>query len=301
MVPGVFWHVIEGMTAKLTVGIIGTGNIGMDLLKKVIDSSFLECSLFMGRNEASKGLAAARTLGIPTTHESIAALERDPSQCDIVFDATSAKAHLMHAPILKALGKFAIDLTPSDIGMMCVPAINLDTVFKSDNVGLITCGAQATIPIAKALVDVCPASYIEVVSSVSSKSAGPGTRANLHEYLRRTSDALKTFTGVPATKAILIINPAEPEIVMQSTIYLRPEREPDMAALKRAAKTTAAVMQSYVPGYELVIEPSYDGRRVTTMVRVTGRGDYLPTYAGNLDIITSAAVQVAEAYARLPR
>lgn len=282
---------------KVKVGIIGTGNIGSDLLYKVNRSAVLECGIFTGRNKESEGIARAKTLGVPTSFDSIKAIIDQPESCDIVFDTTSAAHHAEHAAILKKLGKFTIDLTPSRIGAMCVPAINVDAVLQADNINLVTCGGQALIPIAKAVMEAHPeTNYIEVVGSIASKSAGSGTRANVEEYIQATTSALKTFSGVPDAKAILILNPAEPPILMHNTLYARIEN-PNTELLLQKINEAVRIIQQYVPGYRLAKEPIIEPGKVTIMVEVLGRGDFLPTFSGNLDIITCAAVRVAEEYA----
>ncbi|HSR89236.1 MAG TPA: acetaldehyde dehydrogenase (acetylating) [Candidatus Udaeobacter sp.] len=283
---------------KVKVGIIGTGNIGSDLLYKVNRSEILECGIFTGRNKDSEGISRAKDLGVPTSFDSIKFITDNPNCCEIVFDTTSAAYHAEHAVILKNLKKFTIDLTPSRIGLMCVPAINLDQALEAANVNLVTCGGQTLIPIAKAIMDVHPETkYIEVVGSIASKSAGSGTRANLEEYIQTTTDALKKFSGVPEAKAILILNPVEPPILMHNTLYaLIPE--PNIEALTKKINEVAAAIQQYVPGYRLAIGPIAENGKVTITIEVIGRGDFLPAYAGNLDIITCAAIRVAEEYAK---
>lgn len=239
----------------------------------------------------------ANSMGIKTSIDSIKAIQDDPNCCEIVFDATSAKVHLINAPILKKLGKYTIDLTPSQIGKMCIPAINLEDCLKEENINLITCGGQAAIPIAYALMKVHPETeYIEVVASISSKSAGPGTRANIDEFTQTTKDAIEKFTGVPKAKAIIILNPAEPPILMHNTIYARIQ-DPKIEDLKAEIEKIVKKIQKYVPGYKLVLGPVAENGRLTTMIEVTGLGDYLPEYSGNLDIITCAALNIAEEYA----
>jgi acetaldehyde dehydrogenase len=282
---------------KTKVAIIGTGNIGTDLLVKIRRSPALACSLFAGRNLDSPGMQLAASLGVRVSDRSITALLDDPDCCEIVFDATSASIHLEHAPLLKALGKFAIDLTPSKIGRMCIPVINAEACLKEPNINLVTCGGQATVPLAYAISQVHPdVEYIEVVSSISSLSAGPGTRANIDEFTQTTKDALLDFTGVPKAKTIIILNPAEPPILMRNTIYAI-IANPDMEALRLAVKQMEKRIQCYVPGYQVIMEPVFENGRVTTMIQVTGLGDYLPPYSGNLDIITCAAVHMAEKFA----
>ena len=283
---------------KARVVIIGTGNIGADLLVKIQRSSLLECSLFAGRNIDSPGVRFAANLGVPVSDKSINAIIDNPDCCDIVFDATSASIHLLHAPILKKLSKFTIDLTPSLVGEMCIPVLNLDECLTKDNVNMVTCGGQATVPIAYAISKVHPGvEYFEIVASISSKSAGPGTRANIDEFTQTTKDALVKFTGVKNAKAIIILNPAEPPILMHNTIYALASN-PDMTAVCAAVKDMERRIQEYVPGYRISLDPVYENGRITTMITVVGHGDYLPQYSGNLDIITCAAVQTAEQYAR---
>lgn len=283
---------------KVKVAIIGTGNIGTDLLMKIIKSEYLECSLFTGRNSESKGIKMAEAMGINVSCDSIKAIQEDYNCCDIVFDATSAKVHQYNAPILKKLGKYTIDLTPSQIGKMCVPVINLGECLCEDNVNLITCGGQSTIPIAYAIRKVHPETeYIEIVASIASKSAGPGTRANIDEFTQTTREALTLFTGVPKAKAIINLNPAEPPVIMRNTIYAKIDN-PRIDEILIEVHLIVEKIQKYVPGYRIVLEPIVENNRVTTMIEVVGLGDFLPKYAGNLDIITCAAVNIAEEYAK---
>lgn len=283
---------------KIKVGIIGTGNIGTDLLLKIQRSDFLECGIFAGRRANSRGIVKAESMGIRTAYNSIKAIQDDPNCCEIVFDATSAKVHLYNAPILKKLGKYTIDLTPSQVGKMCVPAINIDECLNVSNVNLVTCGGQAVIPIAYAIMKIHPETeYIEIVASISSKSAGSGTRANIDEFTQTTRDAISFFTGVPRAKAIIILNPAEPPVLMHNTIYAKIE-SPKLNKLRSEIMILAKKIQKYVPGYKITLGPVAENKRVTTMVEVVGLGDFLPKYSGNLDIITCAAVNVAEEYAK---
>jgi acetaldehyde dehydrogenase (acetylating) len=285
-------------TQKLPVAIIGTGNIGSDLLVKIQRSKTLVCSLFSGQNPDSEGLKRAQDMGIPTSTESINAITKNPSCCSIVFDATSAESHIKHAPILRKLKKFTIDMTPSRVGAMCVPILNLKECLHKTNVNMITCGGQANSPIVKAIMRVHPETqYVEIVSSVSSKSAGIGTRNNIDEYTQTTSEGIKMFTGVPKCKTIIILNPADPPILMHNTIYAKIEK-PDIEAITKEVKKMVQKLQEYVPGYRLIAGPVYENNRVTTMTEVEGAGDFLPTYAGNLDIINAAAIVLAEEYAK---
>ncbi|MCL2283144.1 MAG: acetaldehyde dehydrogenase (acetylating) [Fibromonadales bacterium] len=283
---------------KAKVGIIGTGNIGCDLLVKVMRSDMLECSIFAGHNPDSEGIKFAKKLGIPTTFDSIKYIENHPDCCDIVFDATSAKVHIYNAPILERLSKFAIDLTPARVGYFCVPIINLKQALEQKNVNLITCGGQATIPVACALAKIHPEiEYLEIAATIASRSAGIGTRNNIDEFTQATKDALKDFTGIKKTKAIIVLNPAEPPINMRTTIYALVEK-PNMDAIRKSVFEMAEKVKNYIPGYKTIVEPTLENGRITTTIEVTGRGDYLPSYAGNLDVITCAAVKIAEAYAQ---
>ena len=284
---------------KIKVAIIGTGNIGCDLLLKLQRSSWLECGMFAGRTPGSKGMKLAEKLGVPVSADSIHAIEANPDCCEIVFDATSADAHKIHAPILKKMHKFAVDLTPALVGRMCVPVLNLEECMQVDNVNMITCGGQATVPLASAINSVHPEAtkYIEMVAAISSKSAGPGTRANVDEFTQTTGDALAQFTKTERTKAIIILNSAEPPVHMRNTVYALIDN-PDMPAITQAVRTMEKKIQKYVPGYHILYDPVYENGRVTTAVEVVGQGDYLPKYAGNLDIITCAAIEVAEHYAQ---
>lgn len=283
---------------KTKIGIIGTGNIGTDLLMKVRRSNILECGIFAGHNPDSNNIKIAKELGIPTTYDSINYIEENPDCCEIVFDATSAKVHMYNAKILKRLRKFTIDLTPAHVGEFCVPAVNMDSALKYDNINMITCGGQATVPLACALSRVHNnIRYLEVVATIASKSAGLGTRQNIDEFTQTTRDALVYFTGIKSTKAIITLNPAEPPIIMHNTVYALID-EPNMETICQEVRAMEKKIQKYVPGYEIVVGPVYENGRVTTTLKVLGSGDFLPSYAGNLDIITCAAVEAAEAYVR---
>jgi acetaldehyde dehydrogenase len=285
------------MTNKIKVGIIGSGNIGTDLLMKIQRSDLLECAIFVGRNLNSKGMKKANEAGVRISDKSIQFFIDEPDAVDIVFDATTATFHKRHAPIFAELGIKAIDMTPSQIGDMCVPAINLGDCADSNNVNMITCGGQASIPIAhciaKTFKDV---RYIEVVSVIASKSAGPGTRDNLDEYIENTEKGLRELAICENVKAIININPAEPSIDMQTSIFAYLE-ECDLSLLEAPITAIVEKIQQYVPGYKIAINPIYENNRLMVMIRVKGLGDYLPAYAGNLDIINCAAISVAEAMA----
>ena len=283
---------------KVKVAILGSGNIGTDLLIKILRSKHLECTVLIGRSLNSKGLQKAQSLGIPISTESIQHIQKNPDCCDIVFDATSAVHAAEHAKILKDLNKFVIDLTPAKVGKMCVPAVNMEECLSTDNVNMITCGGQASIPIAYAIGQSHPeVDYVEVVSSISSRSAGPATRLNLDEYIHTTEQGVKLFSGALKTKAILNLNPAVPCINMQTTIFAK-VRDPNLSLLTKNVEKIEKEIQAYVPGYEIIVKPMLENERIVVMLRVKGLGDYLPEYAGNLDIINCAAIAMAEEFAR---
>ena len=239
----------------------------------------------------------AQKLGVPVTDDSINYIVDNPECCEIVFDATTAATHLKNAPILKKLGKFAIDLTPAHVGEFCVPAINIDKALNEDNVNMITCGGQATVPLAYAISKVHPdTKYIEIVATIASKSAGQGTRDNIDEFTQTTRDALSYFTGIKNTKAIITLNPAEPPITMHNTVYAIIDK-PNMKDITREVKAMETEIRKYVPGYRILNGPIYENGRVTITLQVVGSGDFLPKYSGNLDIITCAAIEIAEKYA----
>lgn len=282
---------------KLRVAILGSGNIGTDLLYKVQRSQSLECTAFIGRNLGSTGIVRAQKLGVPVSAEGIDYIVKHPDCCDLVFDATSAASHNVHAPILAKLGKIAIDLTPAKLGKMCIPAVNLEACLLEKNVNMVTCGGQASIPVAYAIGQTqTDVDYIEVVSSIASRSAGPATRINLDEYIDTTESGVQHFSGARRAKAILNLNPANPCINMQTTILAKVAK-PNLEALKTALDRIVATIKGYVPGYEMIVGPTVENERIVVTVRVKGRGDYLPEYAGNLDIINCAAIGMAEHYA----
>lgn len=283
---------------KLKVAIIGSGNIGTDLLVKARRSPYIDCTMFIGRHFNSPGMNKASSMGVKISDLSIEAIERDPDCCQLVFDATSALDHKKHWPILKKLNKKVIDMTPSAIGEMCIPALNIEHCLHYDNVNMITCGGQASIPLAQVIGNTHPdVKYIEVVSSIASRSAGPATRINLDEYVETTEKGLKEFSGCRKTKAILILNPAQPPIDMQTTIFAKVDN-PDIELLRENVETMVKKIQAYVPGYRLLIPPLIESDRIVIMVKIQGLGDYLPKYAGNMDIINCAAIAMAECYAQ---
>jgi acetaldehyde dehydrogenase (acetylating) len=283
---------------KYRVAIIGSGNIGTDLLIKVMRSSSLECAAFIGRSFSSRGMTKASSLGVTCSDRSIQYIAENHRGIDLVFDATSAQDHLEHAPLLKALGKKVIDLTPAKVGAMCVPAVNKEQCLGEQNINMITCGGQASIPIAYAIGTThAHVDYIEVVSSIASKSAGPATRMNMDEYIATTEQGIKQFSGAKKSKAILNLNPAIPCIDMQTTIFAKVEN-PDLDALNGVLVSLIRQIQGYVPAYAVLVGPIVENGRIVVMVKVRGRGDYLPEYAGNLDIINCAAIAMAEEYAK---
>lgn len=283
----------------IRVGILGTGNIGTDLLIKILNkSTCLEVGMFSGIDPESEGIHRAKQMGVPISADGINAILAD-SSIKIVFDATSAGAHHIHAPLLKEAGKIAIDLTPAALGPYVVPAvaINLPTI-EEPNINMVTCGGQATIPMIYAVSRVAEVAYSETVTTIPSKSAGPGTRANIDEFTDTTAKGAKVIGGAKRSKSIIILNPADPPILNRHTIYTTLEQEPDQEAIIASIEDMVNTVRQYVPGYRLKHPPMFDEKRVTIMVEVEGAGDFLPKYAGNLDIMTSAALAAGEAIAR---
>lgn len=276
---------------RVSVAIIGPGNIGTDLMYKVLRSPRLKMEAMAGVEE-SEGIRRARALAIRTTIGDLRPILEDGS-IRLVFDATGAKYHLRHAPLLRAAGKIAIDLTPAAVGPYVVPSVNLGEHFDAPNLNMVTCGGQATVPIVHAIHRVAVARYAEMVSAISSKSAGPGTRQNIDEFTQTTAKAICEVGGAKKGKAIIVLNPADPPIIMTNTVYVDVEI-PDEAAIRESVERMVREVQAYVPGYRLRVPPMVDGTRVTTIIEVEGAGDFLPKYSGNLDIITAASVAVAE-------
>jgi acetaldehyde dehydrogenase len=299
---------------KTKVAIIGSGNIGTDLMMKIMRlSKVLEMGVFVGIDPESDGLKRAQRLGVVTTAEGLEGLMALPEFADIeiVFDATSAGAHKRHSEALIAAGKRVIDLTPAAIGPYTIPPVNGDAHLDAPNVNMVTCGGQATIPIVHAVDRVAKVRYGEIVASISSKSAGPGTRANIDEFTETTSRAIMEVGGAERGKAIIILNPAEPPLIMRDTVYCLCD-DGDREAIVKSVEEMVAEVQKYVPGYRLKqavqfehigsnkplripeMGGEYTGLKVTVFLEVEGAGHYLPPYAGNLDIMTSAALTTAE-------
>jgi acetaldehyde dehydrogenase len=282
------------LSNKINVAIVGTGKIGIDLLFKIRRSQILNCILVSGRSEASEGLRIAKELGVAVSAKGIDAVIENGG-IDIIFDATSAAAHSKHWEIIKNMSIGMIDMTPSRLGKPIIPAVNILEVQALKHINMISCGGQSAIPIINAVSEVVDEiDYVELVSSISSKSAGAATRVNLDEYIDNTERAILEFSNAKHSKVILILNPAEPPVNMQTSISFQ-IKNPQMDLIIRSVKARVVLIRKYVPGYELLFEPKQvDENKVVVMVKVEGAGDYLPKYAGNLDIINCAAVAVAE-------
>jgi acetaldehyde/propanal dehydrogenase len=286
---------------KVKCALIGPGNIGTDLLAKLQRSPVLEPVWMVGIDPSSDGLKKAREMGLKTTADGVDGLVPNIKADDvqIVFDATSAYVHAENSRKVNACGAMMIDLTPAAIGPYCVPPVNLrEHVGKREmNVNMVTCGGQATIPMVYAVSRVQPVDYAEIVATVSSRSAGPGTRKNIDEFTRTTAGAVAQVGGAKKGKAIIIINPAEPPLIMRDTVHCLTADAPKAAQIEDSVRTMIHEVQKYVPGYRLVNGPVFDGNRVSIYLEVEGLGDYLPKYAGNLDIMTAAAARTAEMFA----
>ncbi|MDN7177287.1 acetaldehyde dehydrogenase (acetylating) [Caballeronia sp. SEWSISQ10-4 2] len=286
---------------KVKCALIGPGNIGTDLLAKLQRSEVLEPVWMVGIDPESDGLKKARALGLKTTSEGVDGLlphvKADGIQ--IAFDATSAYVHAENSRKLNELGVMMIDLTPAAIGPYCVPPVNLNLQVGKGamNVNMVTCGGQATIPMVHAVSRVQPVRYAEIVATVSSRSAGPGTRKNIDEFTRTTAAAISMVGGAKEGKAIIIINPADPPLMMRDTVHCLVEGTPNAAAIEKSVHEMIEQVRKYLPGYRLVNGPVFDGDRVSIYLEVEGLGDYLPKYAGNLDIMTAAAARTAEMFA----
>lgn len=289
------------MSKKIKAAIIGPGNIGTDLLMKAMRSEFIEPVWMVGVEEASPGLARAREMGIKTTHHGVDGLvpHMKADGVQICFDATSAYAHAENSRKVNEQGALMIDLTPAAIGPYCIPPVNLHAALEQKvmNVNMVTCGGQATIPMVAAVSRVQEVEYGEIVATVSSKSAGPGTRKNIDEFTRTTAGAIEKVGGAKKGKAIIIINPAEPPLIMRDTIHCLTKDTPNQEAITKSIHDMIKEVQKYVPGYKLKNGPVFDGNRVSVYMEVEGLGDFLPKYAGNLDIMTAAGLRTAEMFA----
>lgn len=287
----------DSRSRPLRTAIIGTGNVGTDLLLKVMASDYLSCELFAGRREDSPGIQRAKARGITTSAHGIEAVLGMADGLDVVFDATSAVQAKSHWEALQPLGLQVIDLTPANLGKLCVPALNLDDCLGEQYVSMISCGGQAAVPIAHCIQQVAAERlrYLEIASTSAAASVGPATRANIDEYVQVTERATREICNPEATKTILVISPAKPEVVMRNTIAVRSDEAVDMPALKVSVESMEARIQAYVPGYRIIVPPVATGDRIMVSAEVQGRGDWLPPYAGNLDIITCAGVALAEA------
>jgi acetaldehyde/propanal dehydrogenase len=289
------------MFEKLKAVIIGPGNIGTDLLMKMQRSEWIEPVWMVGIDPESEGLKRAAEMGIKTCATGVDGILPHVIEDDIrvAFDATSAYVHAENSRKLNELGVIMVDLTPAAIGPYCVPPVNLADHAKNleMNVNMVTCGGQATIPMVAAVSRVQPVEYGEIIATVSSRSVGPGTRQNIDEFTRTTAGAVEKVGGAKKGKAIIIINPAEPPLIMRDTIHCLTEGEPDQAAITESVHAMVKEVQKYVPGYRLVNGPIFDGNRVSCFMEVEGLGDFLPKYAGNLDIMTAAGLRTAEMFA----
>ncbi|NMH74251.1 acetaldehyde dehydrogenase (acetylating) [Bacillus sp. RO2] len=280
---------------KVKVAIIGSGNIGTDLMLKLHRSKSLELTAMIGIDPHSDGLRRAKAFGHTIIMNGVDGFLEKPDLADILFDATSAKAHYRHVEALKKTEKHLIDLTPAAIGPFVVPTVNLLEHINEPVVNMVTCGGQATIPIIHAISQECQVEYAEIIATIASKSAGPGTRMNIDEFTTTTARAIERIGGAKNGKAIIILNPAEPPILMRDTVYcqvqnLKGKEEKISSAIARRVEE----IQEYVPGYRLRTDPIFDGNKVSIFIEVKGAGDYLPEYSGNLDIMTAAAVKVGE-------
>lgn len=284
--------------SKIKVAVIGPGNIGSDLMYKIFRSEYLEMGMMAGIVE-SEGIKRAASHGVPTSIEGVDAVVKQEG-IRIAFDATSAAAHAkVNGPKLAAAGIVSVDLTPAALGPYCVPSVNLDKVGSEIDINMVTCGGQATIPIVYAISRVAGAAYAEIVSCISSKSAGPGTRANMDEFTETTSKALEVVGEADKGKAIIILNPAEPPLMMTNTVMVK-VKDPSVGIEKitESINEIVAELKEYVPGYQLRVPPTMDGDKVTAIIQVEGQADFLPAYSGNLDIINAAAVSAAEKIAQ---
>jgi acetaldehyde dehydrogenase len=294
------------MKRPLQAAIVGSGNIGTDLMIKLLRSGGLSLRYMIGVDPASEGLRMARDAGLETSHEGVDWLLSRPELPDVVFEATSAAVHASHAPRYEAANIKAVDLTPAAVGPAVVPVVNMPENLDAPNVNLVTCGGQATVPIVAAVSRVTGVRYAEIVASIASRSAGPGTRANIDEFTDATASALCTIGGSEVGKAIIVLNPAEPPMIMRNTVYCSIDDRSDYEGIRRSVEDMVSRVAEYVPGYRLRAPLQFDdarsewdgNARVAILLEVEGSGDSLPPYAGNLDIMTAAAARVGELLAR---
>jgi len=280
----------------MRIGILGSGLIGTDLLTKLQRHPDLDVAVMAGIDPASAGLARALSFGVLTTADGLAGMLDLVPDIEVVIDATSATAHLESSPILRQRGIFCIDLTPAALGPAVVPTVTIADLLAAEEVNLVTCGAQATVPIVAAASAVADVAYAEIVSTIASRSAGPGTRANIDEFTRATARALVSVGGAAIGKALIILNPADPPITMRNAVHLE-IASGNAADVEEAIRDAVERVRAYVPGYRLANPPAVDGSRFSIVVEVEGAGDFLPKYAGNLDIMTCAAVRICEVVA----
>ncbi|WP_373754870.1 acetaldehyde dehydrogenase (acetylating) [Jeotgalibaca porci] len=287
------------MTKKLKAGIIGSGNIGSDLMMKLFKSDWIEPTAMIGIDATSRGMIEAKELGLEVYAGGIDEWAEKSGKLDILFDATSAKAHEHNDKVAEANGVLMIDLTPAAVGPFVSPTVNLKEHLDARNVNMVTCGGQATTPIIQAINEVAPVEYAEIVATISSKSAGPGTRANIDEFTETTSKAIEDLGGAKKGKAIIVLNPADPPILMRDTIFVLVEEDAmNEELITEAIEKRVAEVQEYVPGYRIRSKPLFDNKKISVFVEVEGAGDFLPAYSGNLDIMTASAVRVAEEFAK---
>jgi acetaldehyde dehydrogenase len=287
------------MAEKIPCAILGSGNIGTDLMYKLRRSETLEPRAMVGIDPDSDGLRRAAGEGLEVSAEGVDWIVDHPEECRFVFEATSAGAHRANAPKIAAAGLQSIDLTPAKLGPGVVPTVNLEQHWEAADVNMITCGGQATIPIVAAVSEVTPVPYAEIVATIASLSAGPGTRQSIDEFTRTTARGLEEIGGAERGKAIIILNPADPPLIMRDTVFCGISPEADREAIRESIERMRERVAAYVPGYRLRGEPQFEEDRVAVFVEVEGAADYLPAYAGNLDIMTAAAVAVGEELARL--